>query len=304
MPQTSVEGIPSTRRHGTPGRRPSSTKKASPPGESFHSGIPEIVDLFIADRRAAGRAPATIRYYRETLGRFVRFAGAEPDIGAAAHAWATDRYANARSEASACTYVRAVAILLNFAAARGLYAGDVRLACRSRLGPPRAVPLADLRRALRFLDGDASILVRLLLATGARLGEAVGIRYADIDPRRRAVTVRGGKGGGARVVPLSRRLARLLGPLARAGGADLLFAHPIRYYQRRIEAAALRADVVLSAHRIRHTYAAETIGRGAPLNAIQRVLGHAGPTMTLHYARLYGRDAIEIARRYSPEDRL
>src|SRR3990167_1054298 len=98
MPQTSVEGIPSTRRHGTPGRRPSSTKKASPPGESFHSGIPEIVDLFIADRRAAGRAPATIRYYRETLGRFVRFAGAEPDIGAAAHAWATDRYANARSE--------------------------------------------------------------------------------------------------------------------------------------------------------------------------------------------------------------
>src|SRR3990167_2577571 len=237
------------RRSGTTAR-PSAGSSASPAPSPTAAPPPPPAP--------AGGGRAAIRYYRETLGRFVRFAGAEPDIGAAAHAWATDRYANARSEASACTYVRAVAILLNFAAARGLYAGDVRLACRSRLGPPRAVPLADLRRALRFLDGDAAILVRLPLAPGARLGEAVGIRYAAIDPRPPAATPRGGKGGGARVVPLSRRLARLLGPLARR----------------------------------------------PPSTPPPRVLGHAGPTMTLHYARLYGRDAIEIARRYSPEDRL
>ena len=95
-------------------------------------------------------------------------------------------------------------------------------AARARAGlraaPERrgGVDRLTVEEELRFLDqayaqdGRTGLMLQTLLETGARASELVQLRVEDVSLAERVVTIRQGKGGKRREVPIRRDLAQLL----------------------------------------------------------------------------------------------
>jgi integrase len=166
-------------------------------------------------------------------------------------------------------------------------------------------------------------LALLLARSGLRLGEALALRWTDIDLVTRTIrvertlghTVKGfptdgppigtPKSGRARTVDMSQALSRVLTSrlrehraeaLRRGDGQALgwLFPAPSGRLQRDGEARDEFARVLrwaglpghFTPHCLRHTFAVQLIQRNAPLSYVQAQLGHASIQMTVD---VYGR---------------
>lgn len=157
-------------------------------------------------------------------------------------------------------------------------------------------------------------LVLLLVATGLRYGEAIGLRVGRVDVLGCTVTVletMHEAGGGdyivtdpksehsRRTVPIPREVADELAPLV-AGKErhELVFTEadgrPVtrnfrqRTWLRICERAGLEG---LRLHDLRHTHAAVLISAGIPLTAVQRRLGHSSIRVT---SDMYGHLMPEV----------
>lgn len=71
---------------------------------------------------------------------------------------------------------------------------------------PSVLTVPEVQRLLAALEGEASLLARLLYGTGMRLMEGLSLRVKDVDFDRRVIVVREGKGGKDRVVMMPRTL--------------------------------------------------------------------------------------------------
>jgi integron integrase len=78
--------------------------------------------------------------------------------------------------------------------------GIVRARVPERL--PVVLSRPEVRRTLAELRGIAWLVVALLYGAGLRLNECLELRVKDLDPDRRQIVVRRGKGDKDRVVPL------------------------------------------------------------------------------------------------------
>ena len=80
---------------------------------------------------------------------------------------------------------------------------------------PRRVPVVlsrdEVRRLLAQLEGRDWLMAGLLYGAGLRLMECLRLRVKDVDFERREITVRDGKGGKDRHVPLPQALSDALG---------------------------------------------------------------------------------------------
>jgi integrase len=159
---------------------------------------------------------------------------------------------------------------------------------------------------IRFLDGVEEALLfskirdcsedywRLsvfLVATGARLGEALKLRWADIDGHRATFWVT--KSGRSRSVPLTRRAQEAVAH--RPSGSKGPFCHiaPHRYRAAWNEVKAeigLSADTDLVPHVLRHTCASRLVKGGIDIRRVQMWLGHQTLSMTMRYAHLATHD--------------
>lgn len=140
-------------------------------------------------------------------------------------------------------------------------------------------------------------LVRFLLGTGARLGEALRLRWEDLDlegtPPRAVFALT--KNGGTRAVPLASPVVELLGALPRSkvcpnvfptkasGGTWDAYKQPHSGFRF----ACNRASVPdFRIHDLRHTFASRLVERGASLYQVGALLGHRDPRMTARYSHL------------------
>jgi integrase len=157
--------------------------------------------------------------------------------------------------------------------------------------------LTRLSAALDKLeDVDAANAVRLLLLSGARRGELLAARWADIDLEtgiwtKPAATT---KQKTLHRVPLSEAACRLLAKMREqaAEGAEWIFPAPggghrghINAAWARLRKAAKTPDARL--HDLRHTYASVLASAGQSLPVIGALLGHTTPTTTHRYAHLF-----------------
>jgi integron integrase len=80
---------------------------------------------------------------------------------------------------------------------------------RSRLHSKR-VPVVltrdEVRALLEHLSGTTRLVAGILYGSGLRLMEGLRLRIKDVDPQRREIVVRSGKGGSDRVTPLPEGL--------------------------------------------------------------------------------------------------
>ena len=171
---------------------------------------------------------------------------------------------------------------------------------------PRAINPADIKKLLSTIDHTRDrALIFLLLRTGIRIGEALGLTMDDIDLKDRTIHLyEGEKNSMGRVVYLSndavfclRRWFRL-----RSRASDLVFSGkgdaPICYstartrFARYLEEAGL-AHKGYTVHCLRHTYASELLNAGMRLEVLQQLMGHQDIEVTRRYARLTDRTREE-----------
>jgi integrase len=159
------------------------------------------------------------------------------------------------------------------------------------------------------------LLLAVLLEAGLRIGEALGTRHEDIDiggclvhvvPRDNANGMRA-KGGRGRTVPVRAPLMRLYADyLNREYGAvdsDYVFVNlwaapvgrPVTYPAAYDLVTRLRAvtGIAFSAHWCRHTYATWLLRRGAGMETVKELMGHASVATTID---AYGHLTVEDAR--------
>jgi integrase/recombinase XerD len=192
---------------------------------------------------------------------------------------------------------------------------------------PRIVPTHELDRLLRSLcntagldrtNGSGEVLQRphesttllavaLMVATGARVSEVVGIKCGDIDLQGRSLRIVG-KGRRERQVFLPNDWITTLTRAYLATRDTLGLEHPHLLFNSRhapMTAPAMRSRLAKAArdadlkakitpHMLRHTAATQLIEAGVDIRYIQRLLGHASLTTTEIYTHVSDRALRQV----------
>jgi site-specific recombinase XerD len=167
---------------------------------------------------------------------------------------------------------------------------------------PRAMNPADVRKLLSVIDDirDRALLL-LLLRTGMRIGEALGLRLNDLDIRDRKVHLfEGEKNSMGRVVYLSddalfaiklwlrRRDKKKEFVFYGQGNRGLCYSAGRSRFVKYLKKAGLDQKGY-TVHCLRHTFASELLNAGMRLECLQQLLGHQDIEVTRRYARLTDR---------------
>lgn len=135
------------------------------------------------------------------------------------------------------------------------------------------------------------VLVLMALTTGARKGELLGLRWADVDLEHGVAGVATTKNGDPRMLPL---VPGVVAELTRfkAGGKSLVFASPRDpgkafafdlQFKAALKAASVRG---VTFHILRHSCASMLAANGCSLLEIADVLGHRQLQVTKRYSHL------------------
>jgi integrase/recombinase XerD len=185
--------------------------------------------------------------------------------------------------------------------------GDWRLSIARRKKLPRALSrgeisslLSALQRSLRDNQGsELEVAVRLMIATGVRVGELCKLRADDLSPDGATVRIRG-KGSRDRIVYVAdtslradlrrfshhgRRMAGSSVPLFVNRRGSGLKPQSIR---ARLHQIARQAGLMqrVTPHMLRHTAATLLIEKGVDIRIVQRLLGHSSIATTEIYTHV------------------
>lgn len=219
------------------------------------------------------------------------------------------RVLHARSAPATITRVviTPVVAVLRFAAKRGWC--DLPAFDRPKVPPRAAVRWLTRDEADRLVAACAphlAPLVTFLLHTGARLGEALGLQWAQVDLQARRVAFLDTKNGTHRGVPLNDAAWLALANLPLRQGHVFLTPAGAPYYgsalggspiKTAFRGACRRAGIDgLRVHDLRHTFASWLVMSGAPLRTVAELLGHRSLAMVHRYSHLspdHLRDAVD-----------
>ena len=197
--------------------------------------------------------------------------------------------------------VALMSTLLGFAVARGLRPDNPALGIKK---PPtrkmeRFLSEAEIARLAMALDAEANrtgdpypaAAIKLLLLTGGRRGEVIGLQWPHIDFERACLRLPDSKTG-AKVIYLNPPALELLATMPRMSANSHVFVGkrkggPLGGIDKvwfRIRAAAGLQQVRL--HDLRHSFASMGVAGGLSLPIIGALLGHKHAATTGRYAHL------------------
>ena len=171
---------------------------------------------------------------------------------------------------------------------------------------PRAINPADMRKLLCVIEDirDRALFL-LLLRTGIRIGEALGLRLNDLEIKGRKVHLyEGEKNSMGRVVYLSDDALFALKLWLRRrdknkefvfygqGNGHLCYSTGRGLFVKYLKKAGLDQKGY-TVHCLRHTFASELLNAGMRLECLQQLLGHQDIEVTRRYARLTDRTREE-----------
>jgi site-specific recombinase XerD len=190
--------------------------------------------------------------------------------------------------------------------------------------PPAVLREGDFRRLLDVCERDKSVagrrddaILRVLIDTGARRGEVLGLRLEEVDLDQGLLRVTG-KGSRTRFVPVGAQTVRALDRYLRARSKHPAAASPELWLSRKgvLRESGL-AELVrdrgreagltmrLHPHAFRHAYAHSMLAAGMQETDLMAVVGWKSRDMVARYAASTRAErAIAAARALSPVDRL
>ena len=297
--------------------------------------IAEICDLYLADaqegrvlkRGGTSKKASTLgvdkgrieRHIKPLIGRMAVASVTREDIENLLH-----DIANGKSKAKIKTKARGLAVVTGGKTAAnrvvGLLGAIFTYAVRNRMRSDNPVHgaqrFADAKRERRLSDDEYKALgeafrnaeaariwppaiaaARFLTLTGWRRGEALGLRWEEIDLPRRTVTL-GDTKSGRSVRPLSHTACQTLSDLGRS--AELVFqatrgdgpmAGFRKFWMKIIKLGGLPADI--TPHTLRHSFASLAGDLGYSEPTIAALVGHQGRSMTSRY--VHSADAVLLA---------
>jgi integrase/recombinase XerD len=265
-----------------------------------------LIEEFLSDLSNAGRSWHTIRNYRSDLNRFACYYDGEIEDLKTEH---LRQYLQTLAERAPSTRGRNFASLnkfLNWCTRFEIIPANPL----ARLnGPkwgewvPRAIPteqLLILRQEIERLPMRERLLFTMLLETGMRISEALGIQIENIDftQGQEFVIIRG-KGDRIRLVPLlpemdclgllkeyiiERKLVE--GPLFRPHSGKkaqpMSYRTALFYWEQLREKAGLKYEI----HQLRHSCATSLLNDGVDIEVIRQLLGHQDIQTTSRYTKL------------------
>jgi integrase len=250
------------------------------------------------------KRPSTQRVYRQqiqtdilpALGRMKVAAVSHADVDGLHHRLGARAPTHANRTIAVLSRMLSLAVRWGWRAdnpCRGIERNQEAKRTRYLTGPE----IARLSQALDELrDQNAANAVRLLLLTGARQGELLSARWADIDLEA-AVWVKPGATTKQRTehrVPLSAAAVQLLTEMRAQADDDAVYIFPARGGGHRphlneawirVRKAARLEGVHL--HDLRHAYASILASAGLSLPVIGALLGHSTAATTHRYAHLF-----------------
>jgi integrase len=281
---------------------------------------------------AERKSPKTIALYLDAAGRYLDWAETRvlpPMRRTKLQTWITDMLGAGRSPSTARIRQQAVRRYAAWLTAVGhLDAAPFQGMTSPKLDQPVVDPLTvaevrallqtcgsvspddpDAARSLRHVRDEA--IIRLMAETGIRLSEVIALTVRDLDLEAGLVTIRRGKGGRGRVIPVGPATAaairtylaaRRAQPHAdrpelwlgerRCGlAADALY----RSLRRRAERAGIPG---FRPHRLRHTAAHRWLAAGGSESVLMAMAGWTRLEMLIRYTRAHaGERAAAEARR-------
>ncbi|MBS1239301.1 MAG: xerD 1 [Proteobacteria bacterium] len=152
-------------------------------------------------------------------------------------------------------------------------------------------------------------LLELLYGSGLRATELVSLPLAAV-PRDAPFLTVTGKGGAARMVPVSNRAKQVLGKWLELRSGEGRFLFPsrgkhltrIRLFQLLKELAARTGlpPEKLSPHVLRHAFATHLLEGGADLRVLQTLLGHADIATTQIYTHVDAARLVALVNERHP----
>jgi len=263
--------------------------------------IGELAERFLAEHAEAKRKASTAREYRRHLEKIVL-----PELGKRRVADVTRQdvaklhYARRATPIDANRMLACMSTMFNLAERWGLRP-DGSNPCRHVDKYPQhrrerflsPAELARLGDALVAYDGSPYTVaaVKLLVFTGARLGEILGLRWEWIDFERGEARLPDSKTG-AKTLHLPPPALAVLAGLPRLDGNPYVIAGAkpgaalvnLEKPWRAIRQSAGLDDVRL--HDLRHAFASVAASSGMGLPIIGKMLGHSQPATTARYAHL------------------
>lgn len=263
--------------------------------------LAELAERFLAEHAEAKRKASTAAEYRRLLDKIILPALGKRKVMDVTRAEITKlHHANRAAPYQANRVLAVLSKMFNLAERWGLRSGGSnpcrlveKFAERKRERMLSPAELARLGDALAAYDGSpyAVAAVKLLVFTGARLGEILGLRWEWIDFERGEARLPDSKTG-AKTLHLPPPALAVLSELPRLDGNPYVIAGAkegaalvnLEKPWRAIRKAAGLDEVRL--HDLRHAFASVAASSGLGLPIIGKMLGHSQPATTARYAHL------------------
>ena len=323
-------------------------KEAACPGTSLKS----LVNGFVLTKQTEGKSPRTVEFYSDNLKRFLWYAskqGWSDDIRMLTE-WhireflgylANEKYRwglegkgseNSRIKVSYATVHHYFVVLANFfgwVVSEGFMQESPTK--KIKINKPKvkvikpytaeeikrmiAVCDYDYERNAKFLGSRNKAIILVLLDSGVRLSELIGMKLEDVNTSNGNIRVMG-KGSKERVVRIGKvaqkALWRYLMHCPDSGCRELWLSEEKRplscggvqcFVRRLKERAGINGSG--SVHRFRHTFALNFLRVDKNVFNLQYLLGHSELEMVRRYTATLGmEDALKAHEKASPADMM
>ncbi len=269
----------------------------------------QLGEAVIADKRATGKAPATLAAYKQAFAYANRVIGglklSQLTTSIPIDAVRDSMIAAGLAPKTTRTYLTQISCALGWAVKKRLMVRNVAEECEwpKEVRKPFFLPTHEQVRELIEIMGELSItpqasrgdpkydvLAVVLATTGFRINEALNLRWDDVNLRARTLYITGGKTPKARRTIsvgqetidelLKLRDRQIIGGgfvFVYGDGSRIVDNHVINLFTSISERVGYRAH----AHLLRHYHASTCLELGMDLFKLQARLGHESITTTI-----------------------